>query len=103
MFEWDETKNQANIEKHGVSFATASRIFEGVVFSVIDDRRDYGETREISIGRIGGATFLTVVHTDRDGNIRIISARPAKRGERHRYEEAIREGNDRGRSGGGEG
>ena len=28
-FEWDEVKNQANIRKHGVSFDTAKRIFEG--------------------------------------------------------------------------
>jgi hypothetical protein len=26
-FEWDETKNQANIEKHGVSFYEAQKAF----------------------------------------------------------------------------
>ena len=44
-FEWDETKNQANIQKHGVSFETAKRIFDGPVLSRLDERRDYGEDR----------------------------------------------------------
>jgi uncharacterized DUF497 family protein/uncharacterized protein (DUF4415 family) len=76
MFEWDEDKNLHNIGKHGVSFEIASRIFEGFVFTVTDSRFDYGEVREISIGAIGNLAVLTVVHTDRDGRKRIISARP---------------------------
>ena len=27
-FEWDETKNRANVVKHGISFETAKLIFE---------------------------------------------------------------------------
>lgn len=94
MFEWDDDKNAANIEKHGVSFATASRIFEGPVLTVVDDRFDYGELRKNSIGLIDGILFLTVTHTDREGTTRIISARPAKRGERRRYEQAIQQGTE---------
>ncbi|RMB08195.1 BrnT family toxin [Eilatimonas milleporae] len=90
MFEWDEKKNRANVEKHGVGFKTASRIFEGPVLSAIDDRTDYGEVREISIGAIDGIVVLVVVHTDRDGKTRIISARRANRAERQRYDEALR-------------
>ena len=89
-FEWDEDKNRANLEKHGVSFQTASRIFEGPVLTAEDDRFDYGEVRENSIGLVDGSLFLLVTHTDRTGKIRIISARPAKSRERNRYEEAIR-------------
>lgn len=92
MFEWDEAKNAANIEKHQVSFGTASRIFDGPVLSAVDDRFDYGEVRTASIGAVGGAVILTVVHTDRNGVTRIISARPAKRQERRRYVEALRKG-----------
>ena len=89
MFEWDDEKNRTNIEKHGVSFETASRIFEGVTLTVTDERFEYGEVREISIGLVDGIAYLTVVHTDRESKIRIISARPAKRVERKRYDEAI--------------
>ena len=92
MFAWDEDKNAVNVEKHGVSFATASRIFEGFVLTVVDDRFEYGEVRKNSIGLIEGILFLTVTHTDREGTTRIISARPAKRSERNRYEQAIRQG-----------
>ncbi len=90
MFEWDDEKSQENIEKHGVSFDRAARIFDGFTLCVIDDRFEYGETREISIGLVDGIIYLTVTHTDRDEKIRIISARPATRSERKRYEEAIR-------------
>lgn len=89
MFEWDDDKNQENIAKHGVSFQRASRIFEGRILSVVDDRFEYGEVREVSIGVVDGIAYLTVTHTDRDDRIRIISARPATRRERKRYDEAI--------------
>lgn len=88
-FEWDEDKNRINIGKHGVSFETAKRIFEGPVLSWTDDRKEYGEVRLRSIGPVDGIAILTVIHTDRSGKTRIISARPADRTERKRYEEAI--------------
>ena len=50
-FEWDEAKNQANVRKHGVDFKTAKRIFEGLVVTRVDQRKDYGEDRYITIGR----------------------------------------------------
>jgi len=86
MTEWDEVKNQRNIAKHGVSFELAQRIFDGPVLTWIDDRRDYEEQREISIGMVDDALVLTVAHTDRSGVRRLISARPASRRERSRYE-----------------
>jgi uncharacterized DUF497 family protein len=92
MFEWDEDKNRINIGKHGVSFETAARIFEGPVLSWIDDRKAYGEVRMRSIGQIDGVVILAVIHTERSGKTRIISARTADRIERKRYEEAIQKG-----------
>ena len=44
-FEWDSVKNQRNIEKHGIDFTEAVRIFERPMPTVVDDRRDYGEKR----------------------------------------------------------
>lgn len=87
MFEWDEEKNQSNIEKHGISFELAKRIFEGPVFTWLDTRYDYGEDREVSIGMVDGLLVLAVVHTERDnGVIRLISARRATKTERKNYE-----------------
>ena len=65
------------------------RIFDGPVFTALDDRRDYGEVRKNSIGQVDGILYLVVTHTDRDERIRIISARPAKRSERQRYDETL--------------
>ncbi len=80
-FEWDPEKNLANRRKHGISFGEASTIFEGPVLSLEDDGHD-GEVRERSYGLIGGLVIVCVIHTDRDGIIRIISARKATRNER---------------------
>lgn len=90
MFEWDEDKNRSNIRKHGLGFQTAIRIFENAVLSWADERAAYGEMRHHTIGQIEGVVFLAVIHTDRAGKIRIISARPANRRERKRYDEEIR-------------
>lgn len=91
-FEWDDDKNRSNIAKHGVSFADACRIFEGFTIDAPDTRHEYGEERAISVGLLDGVAVLVVVHTDRRGNCRIISARQANKKERNRYDEAIRKG-----------
>ena len=89
-FEWDERKNRLNIEKHGISFDTAGKIFEGPVLTWADDRKDYGEIREISLGKVEGQVLLTVAHTDRNECIRIISARVTSQKERRTFKNAER-------------
>lgn len=89
-FEWNEDKNQSNIAKHGISFADAKTIFDGFTVDALDNRQDYGEARTISVGTMQGVVVIVVVHTDRDGATRLISARQAKRKEREDYDEALR-------------
>lgn len=89
MFEWDEKKNQQNFKKHGIRFEEAQEIFNDIVFTALDERFDYEEDREISIGTIRGVVVVTVVHTERNGNIRIISARKATPKERRTYYEYL--------------
>lgn len=84
-FEWDEAKAEANFRKHGLRFIEAIRIFEYPVSTIIDTRKYYGETREISIGLLAGTLVTTVVHTQRNQTKRIISARPSNRNERKRF------------------
>jgi uncharacterized DUF497 family protein len=79
--EWDDAKDQANIRKHGISFAEAKHVFDGPVLTRIDDRADYGEVREISLGLLSPEAPLMVVHTARGEKIRLISARKASRRE----------------------
>ena len=88
-FEWDERKNALNIKKHGISFSEAKTIFDDIVFTSFDDRFDYGEIREASIGAIQGVVVVVVVHTEREGVTRIISARKATRKERKKYYEYL--------------
>lgn len=91
MFEWDEAKNAQNRAKHGVAFEEATTIFDGLVLTREDDRRDYGETRWLSMGLLAGEMVIVVAHTKRHGRIRIISARPASRTERKIYDAALKE------------
>jgi len=93
-FEWDDDKNRINIAKHGIGFETARLIFDGPTVDRLDDRKDYGEERIISVGMVKDVLILVVVHTNRDGITRLISARPAKRSERSWYEKAIRQRTD---------
>ena len=67
-FEWHEAKNQANIRKHGISFETARLIFEGLVLTRLDNRKDYGEDRYVSIEELENA-LIAVAHTKRKGCI----------------------------------
>jgi len=80
-FEWGDAKSDANFESGGFDFEFAARIFEGIVWTVEDVRRDCGEDHFQSIGVVGGLT-LFVVHTSRGGVTRIMSARLANRKER---------------------
>ena len=84
-FEWDAEKNAENRRKHGIAFEEATVIWDGPVLTWHDDRFDYGEARETSIGMLGITAVLTVSHTDRDGTRRIISARKATKSERRDY------------------
>ena len=68
-----------------MSFETATEVFsDPFAIERRDDREDYGEDRFILIG-IAEGTVLTVVYTERDGRIRIISARQATKREQDDY------------------
>lgn len=90
-FEWDEAKNQSNQNKHGICFDEAVIALKGFTVDQIDNRFDYNETRVISIGKTEYSLIVTVVHTDRQGIIRIISARKANKIERENYIKAYME------------
>jgi uncharacterized protein len=88
-FEWDEAKNRTNIAKHGISFETAKLVFEDLHVVSFPERNVDGEERWQSLGCAGAVAILAVAHTlvDTEGNevIRIISARKASPSERRRY------------------
>jgi hypothetical protein len=79
-FEWDENKNTANIEKHGIDFRDAERIWNPTPVEISRSTRS-GEERILVTGEVDGR-LITVVYTKRGANIRIISARKSNRKER---------------------
>ncbi len=86
-FQWDPAKDAANRGKHGIGLREAAEIFRGPVVMNEDTRRDYGERRYIALGEYDGEV-IRVVFTERDSDIRIISAWKANRHDRKAYQEA---------------
>ncbi len=84
-FEWDENKNQSNQQKHKLSFETARYVFLDPQAKRKPDRMINGEQREHIVGKILDVVIALVVFTERNGNIRIISARRASKKERILY------------------
>jgi uncharacterized protein len=83
-FEWDPAKDETNRRKHGLSLLQAVRAFEGCTLT-LPGREHRGEVRSLTIGRIETLLVVSVVHTDRAGRTRLISARPASRRERELF------------------
>lgn len=91
-FEWDPTKNKANIKKHGVSFEEAQTVFFDPLAKVADDPdHSAHEDRLIAVGHSSFQRILLVVHCfrEKDSVIRIISARKLTKAERKQYEENL--------------
>ncbi len=85
-FEWDETKAQVNLRKHGIRFADAVAAFEDDAALSREDPDAVGEQRFVATGLDHLGHLLTVVYTYRSGVVRLISARRATRKERQAYE-----------------
>jgi uncharacterized protein len=79
-FIWDEPKRQANLNKPGVDFTDAERVFAGPTFTFEDDREDYGEQRWVTLGLLG-VKVVVIVHTETEAEIRVISMREADKDE----------------------
>jgi uncharacterized protein len=85
-FEWHDAKAEANQRAHGVSFELATTVFkDAFAIERLDDRKDYGEAPLVIIGRAAGQVVLFVAYTEREGRIRIISARIATQDEQDDY------------------
>ena len=85
IFEWDERKCGANLEKHGLDFVDAIEVFEAP-YVVVPSSYEGEEERLLAIGLLAGR-FVTVVYTTRSKAIRIISFRRARHEERQKYQE----------------
>jgi uncharacterized DUF497 family protein len=88
--DYDPVKREATIVARGLDMAMADRIFAGPHLTFDDDRRDYGERREITVGFLEGR-LVFVVWTRRGDARRIISMRKANEREKTEYGPLIAE------------
>ncbi len=87
-FEWDAEKAKGNMNKHGVGFEEAKTVFgDPFLLTFLDPEHSVDEQRYLSIGASSKGRILVIVHTEREGGIRIISCRKATLKERRVYEE----------------
>ncbi len=88
-FEWNPEKAIINRRKHGISFQSATTVFnDSLSITFPDPDHSMGENRYVIIGMSELGQLLVVSHTDRENYTRIISARKATRPERKFYEES---------------
>ena len=88
QFTWSERKRAINIKDHGLDFIDAPRVFEGTTYTFEDARFSYGEQRFETLGLLAGVP-VSVVHTESEDEIRVISFRKATRHEANIYFEQV--------------
>jgi uncharacterized DUF497 family protein len=62
LIEFDPAKDATNLKVHGLSLARAEPLLQGFIVERQDERFDYGETRMIAIGEIGGPRVCLHLH-----------------------------------------
>ena len=75
-FIWDEAKRRSNLRDHEIDFVDAERVFAGLTSTFEDDRFSYDERRFVTLGLLDGVP-VSIVHTESDEEIRVISFRRA--------------------------
>ena len=83
-FEFDESKSQANLSKHGINFIDAQLLWEDPRLLEIPAKTE-DEPRFLVIGLINGM-YWSAVLTYRGENIRLISVRRSRTEEVTLYE-----------------
>jgi uncharacterized protein len=82
--EFDPVKREVTLAERGLDFADAPWVFSGPVLEAVDDRCDYGETRNVTMGMLR-SRLVVLVWTPRSDARRIISMRYANEREIARY------------------
>ena len=87
--EWDPNKAKINLKKHGVHFSDAKAVLFDPNALSFEDMTAQDEQKFVVIGMDHLWRLLVVVYVHRGDRIRLISARPATRSERLKYESGI--------------
>jgi uncharacterized DUF497 family protein len=84
QIEFDTDKRDKTLLERGLDFARAAEIFSSPTLNLADNRANYGETRNITIGLLDGR-LVVLVWTPRGAARRIISLRKANEREVAHY------------------
>ena len=87
VFEWDDSKAAANLERHGIGFPEATEVFLDPLARYLEQDEIGGEERLTLLGESLSLRLVLVVHTERGERTRIVSARVATAHERRWYEQ----------------
>lgn len=89
--DWDPAKAEANLRRHGVSFAEAATVLSDDFALTREDPDALGEQRFVSLGMSATGVLLVVVYTHREPDIyRLISSWKASKPQRTQYEKGRR-------------
>lgn len=83
-FEFDEAESKANLDKHGIDFVAAQKLWKDPYLLEVRAKSE-GEPRFLLIGKIAEKHWSAVV-TYRDARIRLISVRRSRKKEVELYE-----------------
>jgi uncharacterized protein len=86
--EFDALKRDKTLSERGLNFADASKVFRGKHKIVLDTRKDYGEPRFITLGRLDGR-MVVLVWTPTPNGRRVISMRKANAREQKAYADEL--------------
>ncbi|EIZ1472125.1 BrnT family toxin [Salmonella enterica] len=86
--DFDNNKRNRTLNERGLDFARAGEVFSGKHFTAEDIRKDYGETRYITAGKLDGRVVV-LVWTPRGNVRRVISMRKANERESTRFKKYL--------------
>ena len=87
IFEFDRNKSDLNLQKHGIDFISAQKLWENKIVQL--KVTELPEERYLNFGVLDGKHWTAVV-TYRGTNIRIISVRRSAKKEVEYYENVIK-------------
>jgi len=87
IFEFDRNKSNLNLQKHGIDFVSAQKLWENKIVQL--KVTEFPEERYLNFGILDGKHWTAVI-TYRGMNIRIISVRRSAKKEAKYYENVVK-------------
>lgn len=86
---YDPLKRARTLAERGLDFEDARHVFAGPTLEATDNRRDYGEVRWQTIGRLNGRMVMVVWTPRGEGDRHVFSMRKCNDREQERWREQL--------------